>query len=141
MLSTVMIEQLLSESHNLDEFFEKYSDFLTTQPFYEYALSHISKKNIKLGEVIEKSCLSRSMVYKMLSGERQATRDTIIQLAFGIGLNVEETNRMLKLASHAPLAVRNKREAIIIFSLNHHYNLVDADALIESHKCETLITY
>ena len=114
MYSTEKIEKLLKEADNIDVFFESYGDQLVFQPFYEYALQVIAQKNLRMSDVINKSCLSKSTIYKLLSGERNPNRDTIIHLAFGIGLSIEESNRMLKLASHSPLSVRNKREAIII---------------------------
>lgn len=138
MYSTEKIEKLLKEADNIDVFFESYGDQLVFQPFYEYALQVIAQKNLRMSDVINKSCLSKSTIYKLLSGERNPNRDTIIHLAFGIGLSIEESNRMLKLASHSPLSVRNKREAIIIFCINQKKDLIDTDQLIESLGFETL---
>ncbi|WP_302668823.1 hypothetical protein [Eubacterium sp. AF15-50] len=47
-----------------------------------------------------------------------------------MGLDTDATNRLLKLSDHSILYPRIKRDSIIHFSLEQHYNLIDTNILL-----------
>lgn len=53
-------------------------------------------------EAIRASKLNSTFSYQIIAGSRHASRDKLLQLAFGLELTPEETSRMLTLGGHAP---------------------------------------
>lgn len=53
-------------------------------------------------EAIRASKLNSTFGYQIIAGSRHASRDKLLQLAFGLELTPEETSRMLTLGGHAP---------------------------------------
>ena len=53
----------------------------------------------------------------MFNGTRRPSRDKVIQLAFGFGLGVDETQRLLRAADKSLLYPRLKRDAVILYGL------------------------
>lgn len=61
-----------------------------------------------------------------------------MSLAFGFGLNYEETDRLLKIAGVGALYPKNKRDAIIIYALENGMSIYDTDDILKYHNLETL---
>ena len=73
-----------------------------------------------------------------LSGTRGVSREKLIALAIGIGLDVEETQRLLTLGQSGTLYPKVRRDAAIIccikehmdlFETNEHLNAIDEKVL------------
>ena len=47
--------------------------------------------------------MPRNYAYQLFNGTRKPSRDKVIQLAFGFGLSVDDTQELLKVARQAPL--------------------------------------
>jgi transcriptional regulator with XRE-family HTH domain len=88
--------------------------------------------------IAERSMLSHGFVNNLLNNAKRPSRDTVIKLAFGLGLNVEDTSRLLKLAGHGELYPRMERDAIILFCLNKGVTLIDTNILLQK-RLETLL--
>lgn len=63
--------------------------------------------------------LSRSYTYQLFNGNRPPTRSFLLELAFLLKLPETEAQRLLKIAGRQPLYVRNRRDAAILYGLNH----------------------
>lgn len=135
-LGTDKIEQILLSSNDLRDFFEHYASELIVEPFYEYLIKIIKGKALKLGEVIQRAHLAKTTAYSVLQGERNPSRNLLIQLSFGVEMDLNQTDRMLHLAGKAPLDVRNKRDSIIIFCINRKHKLIDLEHLLDQHGLE-----
>lgn len=55
-----------------------------------------------------------------------------------MGLSVEETNSLLKLAGLLPLYPRAKRDSIIIMNMNAHKSVIEINEALFEEKEETL---
>ena len=55
----------------------------------------------------------------------------LIRLALGIGLTINETQRLLKVAQRGELYPRNRRDAALIYCIQHQTNVLDAEILLE----------
>ncbi len=94
----------------------------------------INSKNIKISEVIKNSNLSKSYVYSILNGDRQASRDKIINLALCLKANLDECNSLLKSACFRHLHPKSKRDSIIIYCLNNKYSLANTNIELEKNN-------
>lgn len=73
----------------------------------------------EISEIFERGRLKPSYGYQLLNGQRRPTRDKILQLAFGLQLNLEATNQLLSSATKQPLYAKRTRDAAIMHALLH----------------------
>ena len=136
----IITENLLKELKsisNIEEFFKKYeNDFICeTAPGYLTQLLEI--KGLSLSDVAKNSGAGE-YVYKIFRGDRTASRDVLISIAFGMKLTLEETQLLLRIGKFAILDSRNKRDSVIIFAITHNLDIFETDDLLEEQKLVTL---
>lgn len=98
--------------------------------FADYFDELQNKYGIHSKEIEEMCMVSRSEMYKIKRGENQPKRETVIRLALGMGVTLDETNRMLKLANYSNLYVKDKDDAIIIFGLENKKSVFEIDEML-----------
>lgn len=84
-------------------------------------------KNLKKSEVIRRSKLNTTFAYQIFSGERNASRDKMLQLAVAMGLNLKETQELLRISGANELYCKDRRDAIIIFGITKGMTLEQID--------------
>ena len=97
-----------------------------------------AKKDLSTADVIKKSNLNSSYVYQIFRGKKYPSRDKVIALAFGLALNADETQKLLKQAGYRELYPRDKRDALLLFAINQKMNIIDANEVLYDHEIEVL---
>lgn len=128
--STAQLLELFKKTSNIKDSLSSNSDELICDNPYKYLEETIEQKGLKKSDVIRKSEIERHYAYQIFSGVRKASRDKIIMLCFGMGLNEEETQRMLKTFSMPTLYARNRRDSVVIFAIENHLSVVDLNELL-----------
>ncbi|MCL1847989.1 MAG: hypothetical protein FWF91_08545 [Coriobacteriia bacterium] len=72
--------------------------------------------------VIRDANISRTYGYQIMDGTRISKRDYYLAIAFAMRLDLTTTQRMLAVTSSGALHALIKRDAAIIFAINHGYN-------------------
>lgn len=106
--------------------------------FVEYLAYVSNKTGLRKAEIIARSQIPRTYAYQIFQGIRSPGRDHVLQLAFAMGLRVEATDRLLKLANHSPLYAKNKRDAILIYCLHRRMDLIHTDLYLDDYHLEPL---
>lgn len=86
-----------------------------------------------LGELLERAGLNRSQlarssgvdisfVYDIFSGKSRPHRDNALLLGIALGCSVRELQRLLRLAGVSELWPKVRRDAIIIWCVEHRYS-------------------
>ncbi|WP_296009886.1 helix-turn-helix transcriptional regulator [uncultured Adlercreutzia sp.] len=83
----------------------------------------LAARGLKRPEVVRAAGINETFGYQIFTGARRASRDNLLKLAFALGLSLRETNRLLQAGGANELYCKNRRDAIIIFSLSHGYSL------------------
>ena len=96
------------------------------------------QKGIKKADVVRGSLLDRAYVYQIFSGEKTPSRDKLIAIAFGLKLSDDETQKMLKISGNRELYARDKRDALILFALQHKKTIWYTNELLFSHNLTVL---
>ncbi len=65
---------------------------------------------------------------------RNPSRDVVIKLAFGFGLDFNETQELLKCARYSVLDGRDKRDAIIAHALENGYSLIETNDRLDKQS-------
>ncbi len=103
---------------------------LTIGPFHDYIAQMCVDRGETREHVIKRSGLNRTYGHQIFNGTRKPSRDKIIQLAIGFGLDIEQTQQLLKAAQESPLIPRIKRDAAIIYCVMHRLGITDAQKLL-----------
>ncbi|NLY74717.1 MAG: hypothetical protein GX075_05380 [Firmicutes bacterium] len=83
-------------------------------------------------ELCEKALLLENTFYKIQAGKRLPGRDTIISLSLALGLNVEESQRLLGYLGYG-LSQHIKRDFLIMYCLEKGKSPLEVNLLLE--KC------
>ena len=135
--TSTLFEKLFVEP-DIENFLETNSDDLQVLPLHEY-LSNITKeKGLIPEQVIKNSGIERTYGHQIYNGTRNPSREKIIQLAFGLRLSLKETQKLLLLGNRNPFYPRIKRDAAIIFCLNHQKDFFETQSLLQSLKLSLL---
>jgi predicted transcriptional regulator len=112
-------------------------DFMSKE-FHALLMDIIVEKDLSNKDIIEKSNLNRVYFYHLLSGKRKPSRNKVIQLAFGLELNLDETQNLLKLSRMNVLYSKLKRDAVIIYAISNKISIVDTEMLLEEEGEELI---
>ena len=104
----------------------------------EYLRRLCEEQGIVPEQVIKKSQIDRTYGHQIFNGTRIPSRDKLIQLAFGFGLSLDETQKLLKSAGKSVLYPKFKRDAAIIFGISHHMDMMEMQYLLTSIEAPLL---
>lgn len=123
-LTEELLEELLTAS---DPVAFADAHHLTKRTVPEYLQQLLDEKGLTRAAVIRKAGINETFGYQIFIGTRNCSREKILQLAFAMELSLKETDRLLRAAERSELYCKNRRDAIIIFCLEHNYSLQKTD--------------
>lgn len=138
--STDELMNEIKQTGEIKKFIEKNEAEFTDKPLHEMLNEIITEKKLKKSEVIKGSGLNRVYAYQILAGKKSPSRDKLIAFCFGLQLDVDGANSLLKSAGMPVLYARNKRDSIIIFAINSRKNVFLANDLLFENGFEILTT-
>ena len=98
--------------------------------FPDYIARLADERGLKREAVISAAGIERTFGYRLFSGARNPSRDTVLQLAFGFGLTTDETQQLCKVAEKSPLHPKVKRDAVIAYAVHNGCSLMDVQQLL-----------
>ena len=134
-LTEELLEELLS-SPDPKTFID--SNNVSTRSLSEYLKQLLNEKGLERAKVVREAGLNETFGYQIFTGARNASRDKILQIAFAMKLSLKETDRLLQAAGVNELYCKNRRDAIIIFSLQGGYSLQRTDEELYRFGEETI---
>lgn len=137
-----MLDKEIKKTADMDKILQNVSsisqleDYLGTLPIPEfnsigdYLEYMLEAKGLEKAQVIKDSDIQRNYGYQIFSGIKQPGRNKLIALALAMGLSLEETQRGLLIAKEGTLYAKDKRDSIIIFSINKKQTVLDTNNLL-----------
>lgn len=89
----------------------------------EYLQRLLEEKHLERAQVVRMANLNETFGYQIFKGERNPSRNKVLQIAFAMALSLRETNRALSAAGVNALNCKNRRDAIIIFCIDRSCSL------------------
>ncbi|MDU1456020.1 MAG: helix-turn-helix transcriptional regulator [Paeniclostridium sordellii] len=137
--------ELMSILKNIDD--ESYLDEfvkITSTNFSDLSLPNFfqnicKEKGISKSDLIKNAEIDRTYGYQILNGTKKPSRDKLLKLCISASLDIEESNKALKLGNVGQLYPKNPRDSIIIFGINKKLNLFQIDELLFNHNFDTLV--
>lgn len=123
-LTDELLQELL-DSPSIEQFADTHE--LASRSISEYLQAMLNAHNMRRIDVIHAASLNETFGYQIFTGARQASRDKLLQIAFAMGLSLDETRRLLQAGGVNNLYCKNRRDAIIIFCLNRNASLSEVN--------------
>ncbi|WP_288240229.1 helix-turn-helix transcriptional regulator [uncultured Bifidobacterium sp.] len=102
------------------------SEHIVDLEFTDYLRSVLEHHGLTRADVVRASGLNPTVVYDIFAGKSRPGRDSAIMLSLGLDCDLQETQRLLRLAGVSELWCKQRRDAIIIWCVNNGY---DRDAV------------
>ena len=116
-VNTNTLMKRLFKAADLDTYLEGNESELQSPDFSTLLKQSCERREMLPAQVIERSQIERTYGHQLFNGTRRPSRDKVIQLALGLGLNVDETQRLLRAAGKSQLYPRLKRDAVILYGI------------------------
>lgn len=129
-IRTSTLLRRLFKTSDLDGFMVKHENEMNEPLFHEYLKELCYVMNQIPERVIKHAAIERTYGHQLFNGTRKPSRDKVIQLALGFGLDVEEVQNLLRIAQKSPLYPRIKRDAAILYCINHNATIEEVQGLL-----------
>lgn len=135
-MKTKDLENILTknEGNDLDSLLDKIDE----RDFVSYLNSLIRASALSNAKIISLSNIERTYYYQILNGTRTPGKDKVVALALVLKLDLEKTNRLLKLSKNASLYPKIKRDAVIMYCLGNKYDVYKTNLYLLDHGYEVL---
>lgn len=127
---TELLLERLFKAPDLKTYMKDNAELLVISPFYLLITGLCKKIGVSKAYVIQKANIPRNYGYQIFKGIRNPSRDKVIQMAFGFGMDVENTQELLKAAREAPLYARLPRESVILRCLHEQRDIISTDSAL-----------
>ena len=131
-VSTGTLQRQLFRTHDLPAFFRQNQRAMEVPALTEYLRQLCEARGLVPERVIRAASIDRTYGHQIFNGTRRPSRDKVLQLAFGLGAEVEETQRLLRLADRSPLYPKLRRDAAILHCLHERKSLLETQELLQA---------
>lgn len=128
--STEELLKTLKHTTNITSYLSQEQENFKTLPLHLYLDKIFADKEISPSQCIRNSGLDRTYCYQIFSGRKIPSRDKVLALCFGLSLDFEETQLLLKSTGYTQLYPRNERDSIIIFALQRNTSILQTNELL-----------
>lgn len=131
-VTTNTLLRRIEKGRDFQEILNSDSQAFEEDPVSEYLKKLCEERGLVPEKVIKKAQIDRTYGHQIFNGTRLASRDKLIQLAFGFELSLDETQKLLKIAGKSMLYARIKRDAACIFGISHKLSIMEVQYLLTS---------
>lgn len=129
--TSALLRRLFS-STDLENFMECHAENMRIPVFHIFVTELCRESGLVAEQVIKHSAIERTYGHQLFNGTRKPSRDKVIQLAFGFALDLDGAQKLLQVARKSPLYPKIKRDAAIIFCINHHKDIWETQSVLHS---------
>lgn len=97
------------------------------------------KKSLSKAELARRAGISEVYLHQVFSSRRKPSRDRLLCICIGLGVTLDEVQRLLKQAAYAQLYPKCKRDAIISHGIVHHTELGEINDRLFAEDEKTLL--
>lgn len=126
-----LLTELCLTSCEIDDFLEKNEKGFIDMDIKALWEKMIEKSKLSKSNIINKSDVSYAFFYDIINGRKMPSRDKIIRLVLAMHLPLEDCQALLKAHNKSPLYVRNRRDSILIFAVEHQLSVYETSQLLE----------
>ena len=128
--TTTLLRELLS-TPDLNDFISDNADILQQLPFHAYITQICTAAGQVPEQAIKRAGIERTYGHQLFNGTRNPSRDKVLQLAFGLGLDFDGAQKLLRVAGMSSLYPKIERDAAIIHCLHHNKDVYETQAVLQ----------
>ncbi len=128
---TATLRRRLFKAPNFEAFIEENAELLVPLKISDYLAELRLKSGLSVGQIVLRCNIDRTYFHQLLNGTRKPSRDKLIQLSFGFGLDVDGVQELLKAAQMSLLYPRIMRDAAILRCLHDGKRFDEMQELLE----------
>ena len=106
--------------------------------FNDVLYKMIQERGLTPKDIIITSGIDRSYFYHILSGVKMPGRNMVLRIGFCLHVNLNEMNHLLTLAGTNSLYPKIRRDAALIYAIQHKFTMEQANDLLLSEREEPL---
>ena len=122
----------LFKSPDLEVFMQSHAAEMEISPFHVYITNICESCGQVPEQIIKRAGIERTYGHQLFNGTRKPSRDKVIQLAFGLGLDTDGTQELLKIAQKSLLYPKIKRDAAILYCLEKKKDFLETQSVLEA---------
>lgn len=138
MKDTNNLRQELMETPDLDQFLSENQDNFDTGTVCDLLNRLFRKRNISKATLAKRAGISEVYLHQVFAGRRNPSRDRLLCICVGLGITLDETQRMLTQGGYAQLYPRTRRDAIISYGVVHQLPLGEINDKLFAEQEKTL---
>lgn len=119
-------------------FYDENKDYMVNKKLTELLAELLEVKGIRKPQAIQRSELSEVYGYQIFSGIRVPERKKLLCLAVGMGLNIDETQQLLKCAGYAPLYAKLPFDSVVLYGICNNLTVLQINEILFAYGLETL---
>ena len=135
---TSKIVEELGLCPDFQTFYQENKDYMISGNLAELLAQTLERKGLKKSQVIKNAEIAEVYGYQIFSGVRVPERKKLLCLALGMGLNIEETQTLLKCAGYPQLYVKLPFDSVVLYGLCKALTVVQINELLYEHGLEML---
>lgn len=142
--STDELEKILGRTHikNISNYLEDNQDSIVRNEFafHDYVRTLIRERKLRQQDVFLAADIPEKYGYKLLSGEKRTKqRDVILRICYAANLDLNETQKALKLYKMPELYAKFPRDALIMIAFNERPgSILDVNSFLKKNGMEIL---
>jgi len=137
--TTSEILKKLMATTSIKRFVKQHNDAMAGFPsFSRYIKTLYAGQTLTAENIFNAAHIERTYGHQLFNGTRTPSRDKVLQLAFGFGLDIDGTQRMLTVARKSPLHPKVKRDAVVIYALKKQLHLDEVQVILQEMKLPLL---
>ncbi len=135
---TSEIVKELGLSQDFQTFYNENKEHMVYDDLAGLLAELLQSKGLKKSHVIKNAELSEIYGYQIFSGVRMPERKKLLSLAVGMGLNIDEVQKLLKCAGYPQLYVKKPFDSVVLYGFCKSLSVVEINELLYKYDLETL---
>ncbi len=88
-MSSAALDERMRKARDIDEYLDENQEYMVNQSLRDHLNALLVQKGLLVADVVRGSQLERKYVYQIFDGKKRPSRDKLIAIAFGLGLDEE----------------------------------------------------
>ncbi|MGN0162042.1 MAG: helix-turn-helix domain-containing protein [Candidatus Ornithomonoglobus sp.] len=138
--STDELMKILKNAPDVEHYINENSEEMIDRELWQYISDLLEEKRLTIAKAARRGQMSDSYLYKIKQGRKvNISRDKMIQICFGLGLNSDESRNLMRIAGVGELYPRIRRDSIILYCLEKHIDIIECDSMLETAGDKTIL--
>lgn len=133
-----LLDELKGKNIDINTYLESNSDSLIEINLKKFWNDVVNNSGMSKSDIINKSDFGYVYFYDVINGRKIPSTDKIVRLALAMKMTLEQCQTALKYSGKSPLYPRLKRDSILIFAINHNYDIYQTVELLLNEGLEEL---